>query len=182
MIRFVILDRDGTLIRHLPYLHDPARVELLPTVREGILLMRDAGCTLFLHTNQSGIGRGMFTFAEAEACNAAMIDALALGAAPFARICIASESPDDEPFYRKPSPKFGREVLEAYADEPEMMCYIGDNVSDLQTADAIGCNAIAVDTGGHNLLNIVPTLGLRRPVPVFTTFIDAARHVVGADG
>lgn len=58
MIKALVLDRDGTLIEHVPYLHKPEDVRLLPGVREGLAAARAGGLTLFLHTNQSGVGRG----------------------------------------------------------------------------------------------------------------------------
>ena len=41
--RFVLLDRDGTLIVHHPYLSDPDAVELLPGTVEGLAAMRKLG-------------------------------------------------------------------------------------------------------------------------------------------
>ena len=64
-IQYVVLDRDGTLIRHVPYLSRPEQVEVLPGVVAGLTELRKAGCKLFLHTNQSGIGRGYFSLEEA---------------------------------------------------------------------------------------------------------------------
>ncbi len=52
----LLLDRDGTLIRDVGrQLWDPAAVELLPGVAEGLGAFRDAGWTLFIVTNQAGI-------------------------------------------------------------------------------------------------------------------------------
>ena len=58
--RFVILDRDGTVIVERHYLADPAQVELLPNTVEGLRHMRELEFGLVLVTNQSGIGRGYF--------------------------------------------------------------------------------------------------------------------------
>ena len=65
--RAVFFDRDGTLIEHVPYLHEPEGVVILPGVREAVAGLRAAGVKLFLFTNQSGIGRGMFPLSAAAA-------------------------------------------------------------------------------------------------------------------
>ena len=57
----VFLDRDGTLIEHVPYLDDPTRVRLLPSTGEALRRLADAGFARVLVTNQSGIGRGRIT-------------------------------------------------------------------------------------------------------------------------
>lgn len=181
-IRCVILDRDGTLIRRVPYLHEPAGVELLPTVVEGLELLREAGCLLFMHTNQSGIGRGMFTVQDTEACNTMVVSKLGMGNDVFERICIAPERPDAEAMYRKPSPRFGREIIAAYGVGAHELCYVGDNISDLQTAERLGCLGIGVDTGDHELRSRQLERGLERLHPVFDTFVDAARGVLRGGG
>ena len=60
----VFLDRDGTLIEHVHYLSDPAHVRLLPGAAEALGRLRRAGFVCVLVTNQSAIGRGMFTEAR----------------------------------------------------------------------------------------------------------------------
>lgn len=174
----VFLDRDGTLIRHKPYLGDPREVEVLPGVVEGLQLLVGAGCRLFLHTNQSGIGRGLFTHEAAVACNDEMIRQLGLGAELFADICICPELPEGEILYRKPSPRYGLEILKKFGLDRTTACYVGDNVSDLQTARNIGCLGVGVDTGGHELHAHRNRGVLAGEIPIFDNFGDAARCVI----
>ena len=177
-VRHVVLDRDGTLIRHIPYLSDPRQVELLPTVVEGLHLLRGAGCELFLHTNQSGVGRGMFTVDDVRACTDALIAEAGFGPDLFRRVCIATEAPTDVPVYRKPSPRFAREIMEEFGATPAELCYVGDNFSDLRAAEQAGCLGVGVDTGGHALGSPPPAAGLQQAHPIFERFIDAARYIV----
>lgn len=174
----IVLDRDGTLIRHIPYLHDSSQVELLPTVREGLEALLGAGHRLYLHTNQSGIGRGQFTLEQAVACNDAMLRLLDLGTDLFRDMRISPERPDEEVRYRKPSPNFGRELLAKYGISEDDLYYLGDNVTDLLTARNIGCRGAGVDTGGHDLRRMLRDHGLEGEYPVFDRFIDAAEYVI----
>lgn len=178
MIRGVILDRDGTLIKHVPYLSDPQQVELLPGVREGLQRLRDAGCRLFLHTNQSGVGRGKFSIDAVEACNAAMIRLIDLGASPFERICIASESPDGELGYRKPSPRFGEELIAANGFARDELCQVGDNLPDMLTARNLGIHGVGLTTGLHDIEALLRDAGFLPEYPLFGSFLDAAEHIV----
>ena len=73
----VLLDRDGTLIRDVPFLHDPAQVELLPGVGEGLAALQAAGFTLAIVTNQQGIGLGYYTTQQFIAVNQQLFRALA---------------------------------------------------------------------------------------------------------
>jgi len=143
----LILDRDGTLIRHVPYLCEPALVELLPGVREALQVAVDASALLFLHSNHSGIGRGKFDEIAVAGCNARMVDLLNLGHDPFERICIAPETPNDPMVYRKPSPLFAQEIIRGYGLGPGAVCQIGDRATDLLTAQATGISGVGVATG-----------------------------------
>src|SRR5216684_8061988 len=64
--RAVFLDRDGTIVEDPPpgYLHDPARVRLLPGAAEGIRQLNSAGFLVVTVSNQSGIARGLYTVAD----------------------------------------------------------------------------------------------------------------------
>ena len=52
-------DRDGTLVEEVPYLHDPARLVLLPGVGE-LARLAAAGYALVVVTNQAGVARGLY--------------------------------------------------------------------------------------------------------------------------
>jgi len=143
----LFLDRDGTLIRHVHYLHDPAGVELLPGVAAALAKARDLGYLLFLHTNQSGVGRGMFKLEQAQACNARMIELLGLGADVFADICVAPEAPGQPVVYRKPSPRFAREMAEKHGLDLPRCWMVGDYLADVETAFAAGMKAAALPGG-----------------------------------
>jgi len=171
----LILDRDGTLIDHVPYLSDPADLRLLPGVREALQTAQAAGARLFLHSNQSGIGRGYFDFAAATACNQRLIELLDLGPAPFERICIAPESPDQPSLYRKPSPLFAQEIIRDFALPPLAVCYLGDRGSDLATAHAAGTRGVGIATGLDDLRAELHSLGLAGEFPVFNS-LGAAIH------
>lgn len=174
----VFLDRDGTLIRHIPYLCDPRRVELLPTVVPGLTQLAAAGCKLFLHTNQSGIGRGYFSLEQALACNEEMMQQIGLGPDLFADVCVCPEVPDEPARYRKPSPSYGREIIERYATTASCAYYLGDNLSDLLTARNLGCTGVGVNTGIEDLQLLLRDAGLQNEFAVFNTFIEAATHIV----
>lgn len=173
----LILDRDGTLIEHVPYLCDPAEVRLLPQVREALGIAKAAGALLFLHTNQSGVGRGLFELPSVHACNERLIELLDLGPEPFSRICIAPEHPDEDSVHRKPSPAFAREIIRDFGLSPEEICYIGDRGSDLETARAAGTRGVGVATGLDDLEQELQSQGLGGVFPVFDSLNSAIRYL-----
>lgn len=149
--KYIVFDRDGTLIKHIPYLHDPEFVELLPGVREALVYLKNKGYSLFLHTNQSGVARGYFNLEDVELCNQRMISLLNLGDNVFDTICIATDFPPETISYRKPSPKFGLSLIEKYGILTSDLYYIGDSIVDIETAKNLGCQFLGVNTGEFDL-------------------------------
>lgn len=176
-MKCVFLDRDGTLIRHSPYLCEPAGVRLLPTVVSGLIQLVGAGCKLFLHTNQSGIGRGYFPLAAALACNEEMLNQIGLGPGLFEDVRICPETPGQSSSFRKPSPNYALEIIARYGVAKADVCYVGDNITDLLTAKNVGCLGVGVSTGVRDLRETVQMHDLGR-FSVFDCFSDAASHVI----
>jgi len=106
-MKYIVFDRDGTLVKHLPYLSDPLLIELLPGVKESLTYLKSKGFHLFLHTNHSGVARGYFEIEDVESCNRRMIELLELGEDVFEDVCIATDFPPGKISMRKPSPSFG---------------------------------------------------------------------------
>lgn len=57
----VFVDRDGTLIRDVGYLHRKEQLEILPQVPEALRLLKGKGYKVVVITNQSAVARGQLT-------------------------------------------------------------------------------------------------------------------------
>lgn len=60
MKRAVFLDKDGTLVKNIPFDVDPRKIKFLPGVIEGLKILQSSNFKLIVVTNQSGIARGFF--------------------------------------------------------------------------------------------------------------------------
>jgi D-glycero-D-manno-heptose 1,7-bisphosphate phosphatase len=172
----LFLDRDGTLIVHKPYLHKVAEVELLPGVVPAIRTLMAAGTRLFLLTNQSGVGRGWFSMADVEAVHGRMIELIGLGPDIFSAICVAPEGPEQPSRYRKPSPRFIREQIAAWALDPASCWMVGDTPSDWKSGLGAGISALAVRSD----LTTPQTEAerTRLAVPLFSDLLEAVNHIL----
>ncbi|MEO5958204.1 MAG: HAD-IIIA family hydrolase, partial [Opitutaceae bacterium] len=150
MSKALFLDRDGTLILDKHYLADPAGVELIPGVPDALRRAQALGYKLFLHTNQSGVGRGYYTMEDVLRCNARMEELIALPPPLFAEICIAPESSEQLTVYRKPSPRFILESIARYTLDPAQCWMVGDREADIQAGLGAGVRPVALCTGKHS--------------------------------
>lgn len=142
----LFLDRDGTIIADRHYLSDPSQVELLPGAREALHGFLTDGWKLFLFTNQSGVGHGMFPLETVLRCNARMFELLTLPAPGFTETCIAPETPDMPAVYRKPSPRFILEMVAKHSLDPARSWMAGDKPSDVQAGLNAGIRGALLDS------------------------------------
>jgi D-glycero-D-manno-heptose 1,7-bisphosphate phosphatase len=138
----VLFDRDGTLIEDVPYNGDPAAVRPMPTARAALRLLRRAGVSVGVVSNQSGIARGLLTEAQVRAVNA-RVDRL-LG--PFAVWLHCPHGPDDGCRCRKPRPGMVLEAASRLGVPLSGLAVIGDIGADMQAAAAAGARAVLVPT------------------------------------
>ncbi len=148
MNRAVFLDRDGTLIVEKNYLHRPEDVEIFPGAGAALKKLSAAGFKLIVVTNQSGIGRGYFTLADAERVNARVNADLAREGVTFEKTYIAPEAPDQPSRGRKPSPQFLFDARDEFGLNLAESFMVGDKVIDLECGWNAGVKkSILVRTG-----------------------------------
>jgi histidinol-phosphate phosphatase family protein len=138
----VLFDRDGTLVRDVPYNGDPAKVEPMPGAIEAVRRLRERGLRIGVITNQSGIGRELLTDEQVRAVNA-RVDEVFGG---FDAWAFCPHTPDDRCECRKPQPGM---VLKAAAElgvDPADVTVIGDIGADVGAAQAAGARAVLVPT------------------------------------
>jgi HAD superfamily hydrolase (TIGR01662 family) len=138
----VLLDRDGTLVRDVPYNGDPSAVSPMPGARRALDRLRAAGIPVAVITNQSGIGRGLLTEAEVAAVNA-QIEAL-LG--PFDGWFVCPHTDEAGCGCRKPAPGLIRQAAAELGVSAGDCVVIGDIGSDVGSAAAAGAASILVPT------------------------------------
>lgn len=145
--RFVLLDRDGTLIVERDYLAAPEGVELLPHAAAGLRRFAGAGWGRLLLTNQSGVGRGYFDLAAVDAIHSRMIELLAEAGASLDGIYVCPHAPRDGCDCRKPRTGLAIRAAADWRFDPGAAVVIGDKASDIELGRAIGAKTILVRTG-----------------------------------
>ncbi|QGY40733.1 D-glycero-beta-D-manno-heptose 1,7-bisphosphate 7-phosphatase [Pseudodesulfovibrio cashew] len=145
--RYILLDRDGTIIADKHYLHDPDGVELLPGAVEGLRRMRDLGFGLAVLTNQSGVGRGYYDDASVHACNDRMRELLAEEGVRIDGVYYCPHSPEEACECRKPAPGLMEIAALELGFDPAESYMIGDKTADMGVGRSVGATTIMVLTG-----------------------------------
>jgi histidinol-phosphate phosphatase family protein len=138
----VLFDRDGTLVRDVPYNGDPSRVEPMPGAQAALDRLRSAGVPTAVVSNQSGVARGLLTRQQVDAVNE-RVEAV-LG--PLGPFLVCEHGPDDGCGCRKPAPGMVHEAARALGVDPADCALIGDIGADVGAALAAGARPVLVPT------------------------------------
>ena len=177
-LKNIILDRDGTIIQDCHYLKDPDQVELIPGAARALKRLQDQGCSLFVATNQSGIGRGLLSVNDSTAVRQRLHELLAEHEVRITHEVMCPHHPATGCGCRKPAPGMWTSLQADYGLEAQHSAVIGDKVSDIMFGVRAGLSAsilvltghgldeargLGLDTGFKSLYQLQPSPGADRP-------------------
>jgi D-glycero-D-manno-heptose 1,7-bisphosphate phosphatase len=145
--RFLLLDRDGTLIEECDYLSRPEQVRLIPGAGETLARFQSAGWGLVLVTNQSGIARGYFTTADVDLVHQRLQDLLTDYGVQLDGIYVCPHGPSDGCDCRKPRTGLVDQAKAQLGFDPSNCVVVGDKSADIELGRAVGAKTVLVRTG-----------------------------------
>lgn len=150
--RALFFDRDDCLIVNKHYLSDPAGIEYYPDTFSALKRLQN-DFFFFIVTNQSGIGRGLFTEEDMHAVHRKLLADFTSHSISIEAIQFCPHAPSDQCDCRKPSAKLVKEILVQYQIEASNCYFIGDKASDAQCGHNAGMPGLIV----HNHLEDYPS-------------------------
>jgi D-glycero-D-manno-heptose 1,7-bisphosphate phosphatase len=145
--RFIVLDRDGTIIEEREYLSDPAQVRLIPGVGTTLRELREIGFGLVVITNQSAVGRGFFDEARLAQVHQRLKDLLSREGVQLDGLYVCPHKPDDDCDCRKPKLGLLQKASNDLGFRLEDSIVIGDKACDIEMGHAAGALTFLVRTG-----------------------------------
>ena len=175
--RLVILDRDGVINEDSDnYIKSPEEWVPIPGSLEAIARLNNAGAVVTVATNQSGIGRGLFSINELNRIHAKFRDALARVGGHVDGIFFCQHTPEAQCECRKPAPGLLRAISLRFATGLRDTPIIGDSLRDIEAARAANANPVLVRSGkGMFTQQNSPDL---HNVPCFDDLADAVDHLL----
>jgi len=145
--RFVLLDRDGTLIVERHYLSEPHQVELISGAAKGLRKLNRMGLGLAVITNQSGIGRGFFDKARLDLIHRRLCELLQAEGVHLNGLYFCPHRPEDACSCHKPRPGLVELAAKELGFDPKTSFLIGDKPCDLELGRRVGATTFLVRTG-----------------------------------
>jgi len=150
----VFLDRDGTINLEVGFLDRPERLELIAGAGRAIAELNRAGFRVVVVTNQSGLARGLFSYADLELIHNRLRELLALEGANLDGIYFCPHHPEGSlPELsrvcdcRKPSSGLYEQAAAELKIDLARSVWVGDRQRDFLAAEKFGGRSVLVLTG-----------------------------------
>ncbi|MDQ6859704.1 MAG: HAD family hydrolase [Verrucomicrobiota bacterium] len=140
----VFFDRDGTLMLDVNYCGNPEDVHVFPDAAKALRRLKDAGYTLIVITNQSGIGRGYFTEEAYRAVEQEVERQLGSGLIDATYFC--PDHPDKASARRKPEPGMIFEAARDHDLDLARSFFVGDKPIDAECGRKAGARTILLNS------------------------------------
>ncbi len=144
MSKVVVLDRDGTIVVDREYLADPHGLQFLPGAAEGLRRLHQCGYQLVVISNQSGVGRGLFTLERLQQINERLSQMVLEAGAQIAGIYCCPHRPDEHCDCRKPQVRLLEQAAQELGFDPREAIVIGDKGSDIQLGKRVGATTVLI--------------------------------------
>lgn len=148
----VFFDRDGVLNVDHGYTYRQQDFEWMPGAIETIRYFNELEYLVFVITNQSGIARGFYTEQDVHDLHAFMNIELAKNGSHIDEFYYCPHHPQGKIIKysfscdcRKPEPGMLRQVLKKWDIDIQRSLMIGDRISDIQAAEAVGIKGYLLD-------------------------------------
>lgn len=146
MTKAVFIDRDGVLVEDTGFVHKVDDFKLIENVVEGLKLLKDY--KLFIITNQSGIGRGIYKLNDFLRFNKHLIKTLKKYNIKIEKTYYCPHKPEDNCECRKPNTKFLKDAEKDFGIDLKKSFVIGDRKSDMKLG--INCKTIFIANKNNN--------------------------------
>ncbi|MGE5141819.1 MAG: D-glycero-alpha-D-manno-heptose-1,7-bisphosphate 7-phosphatase [Acidobacteriota bacterium] len=146
----VFLDRDGTIVEEVAFLHDRTLVRLIPGAAQAIRRLNDARWPVVMISNQSGIARGLYTVHDFFAVQRRIDELLRASGAQLDGVFFCPHHPDftGPCDCRKPGTRLFHDAATQLGNiDLAHSWYVGDRVSDVIPALTLEGHGVLVQTG-----------------------------------
>ena len=147
-MKLIILDRDGVINRESDlYIKSPDEWSPLKGSLEAISQLNKNNWKVCIATNQSGIGRGLYTIDTMNLIHEKMKKELKKFNANIDYISYCPHKPEDNCKCRKPKPGMYIEIGKLYNYDLNNAIVVGDSERDIVAAEKVGAKSMLVLTG-----------------------------------
>ena len=145
------IDRDGVINKEIGYLHEIEKFTFIDGILDAFQFILNKNYEIIIITNQSGIGRGIYSEAKFFELNQWMLDFLSAKKIDILDVFYCPHSPEDLCYCRKPKPGMFLDAKEKFNIEMDISWAVGDKETDIQAANSAGISNTILVKSGHDI-------------------------------
>lgn len=178
-MKLIILDRDGVINHDSDqFIKSPEEWQPIDGSLDAIAFLTQAGYTLAVATNQSGIARGYFNVQTLNEMHAKMHKLVRQAGGEISGVWFCPHTADSNCDCRKPKPGMVLDILDRFQAQASETYLIGDSLRDLQAIASAGGQPILVRTGKGMKTLEKDGGNLPQGTQIFDSLLDFAVHLV----
>ena len=189
-MKTIFLDRDGVINRNPPnkgYVRKWAEFTFIPNARKAIRELSESGYRIIVVTNQSGIGRGLYSEEDLADIHSKMVSEISRAGGTIDAVYYCPHRPDAGCECRKPKPGMLVRAAREHNIELSSAYLIGDFPTDIEVGQRVGATTFLVLTGlgqesYYHYINTKPCRRAdkheHRPNKIFTNLYTATRWLL----
>jgi D-glycero-D-manno-heptose 1,7-bisphosphate phosphatase len=177
----IFLDRDGVINQIRPqgdYVKSWEEFRFLPGACGAIAQLTRARFRLLVVTNQACVGKGIVSWATEQEIHERMMQDIERAGGKIEAVLCCPHVKDDRCGCRKPAPGLLQRAHDEYGVDLRQALLVGDTLTDVQTAAAVGIPAIMV-LCGHGQIADIENISL--PCQLALDLADAARLILNGE-
>ena len=148
-IKTIFLDRDGVINKELNYLYKIQDFEFIKGVFDACAFFQNLNYSIIIISNQSGIGRGLYSEKDYLKINQWMLNEFSLKSISILDTFYCPHKPNSSCNCRKPKPGMLLTAKKTYDIDMKKSWMIGDKETDIQAAIASGISKTILVSSGH---------------------------------
>jgi len=142
----LLIDRDGTLIEHIPYLNHFSKVKFVPEIVQIVICANSNSIPVYIVSNQAGVAHGLFSESDLMTLNLQILNFLLVTHKAFVDgvLCCVSHPKPKGPAKgivcncRKPKPGLLLAAISECGSSPSLAGMLGDVESDIAAGLSAG--------------------------------------------
>ena len=134
----LILDRDATIIKDFVYTWKREDLHFIPGALDSLRFAAENNFSVALATNQSGLGRGYFSFEDYREFSDLLVAEVAINGGRIDFIATCPHLPSDNCACRKPKPGLVNAVLDKFRVPKRQTLLMGNAETDVQAGQSAG--------------------------------------------
>lgn len=167
--RAIFIDRDGTINVDHGYTYRIEDFHFLPKAIEGLKMLAKLDYKLIIITNQSGIGRGLYTHKQFEEVTQHMLKELTQHHLHIDKVYHCPHHPDEKCTCRKPEIGMLKQAEKDFNLDLRHCFMIGDLDKDIEAGKRAGCKTILIKNKEYAVTTT--------PDVTVTTIVEAAEWI-----